>query len=80
MGKNKKKEKKQKKQSSSREDVKSVMQALRAENETLRARLEKIAELAGDLPVRGDEDDETDDRDEEMKEGAPADGQDGTPV
>jgi hypothetical protein len=43
-------------------DLEAEVQRLRAENEILRARLEKISELAADLPGRepDDEDDEYD--------------------
>jgi hypothetical protein len=58
MGKQKKKDKKQKKASSSPADLQTVIDRLRKENDILRARLEKIAELTRDLPEDADDSDE----------------------
>lgn len=57
MSKHKKKQKKENKERST--DVthlRSTVDRLRQENDILRSRLEKISELAGDLPVADDED------------------------
>jgi hypothetical protein len=55
MGKQKKKHNKHKKVSSSPADPQTVIDRLRKENDILRARLEKIAELTRDLPEDPDE-------------------------
>jgi hypothetical protein len=59
MAKNKKKDKKAKKQGSSDSgSLQNVIQKLREENEILRGRLEKIAELTRGLPGDVDQDEE----------------------
>jgi hypothetical protein len=63
MSKKKKKDKK-KSGAAPASDLEAVVQQLREENEMLRARLEKIGELAGDLPGRERDDDEDDEYDE----------------
>jgi hypothetical protein len=59
MGKNKKKKDKKHKNGPAG-DLEAEVQRLRSENENLRARLVKIADLASDLPGDPDEDDEYD--------------------
>ena len=59
MAKTKKKQKKQKKRDTADvQDLQATVERLRQDNEALRARLEKIGELASDLPGSDDEDDE----------------------
>ena len=64
MGKNKKKkDKKQKNGQPLGGEIETEVQRLRDENEALRARLEKIAELASDLPSDNGENDGLSDED-----------------
>jgi hypothetical protein len=64
MAKNKKKDKKRKIGASATTDLEAQLQRLRDENEALRARLEKIAELASELPGAAEQDDEDAEYDE----------------
>ena len=71
MGKNKKKkDKKQKNGNGAAVELELEVQRLRDENEALRARLEKIAELAADLPG-DDEDEDTVELDDHRRAGEP---------
>jgi hypothetical protein len=58
MAKHKDKGKKKKKHAADERDPQELIERLRSENEALRARLEKIAELTQDLPGSQDDDDD----------------------